>query len=67
MFNYQNDKNYIIDPLTCIIQLECRFKDKGTSINDNRITFNAILQNQRSNGDNRDDLIYIDPIKSLMV
>lgn len=74
IFNYQNDKNYIIDPLTCIIRLGMlHFKDTGTkiSINDNRITFNDphMLQGtiRWSNGDNRDDLhnLYRPIIKSL--
>ena len=33
IFNYQNEKNYIIDPLTCIIRLGMLyFKETGTKI-----------------------------------
>ena len=74
IFNTKNDKNYIIDPLTCIIRLSMLyFKETGTkiSINDNKIKFNEphMLQGtiRWSNGDNRDDLhnLYRPIIKSL--
>jgi hypothetical protein len=74
IFNNSNDKNYIIDPLTCIIRLAMlSYKEVGTkiSIADNKISFNEphLLQGtiRWSQGDNRDDLhnLYRPIIKAL--
>ena len=72
--NMSNDKNFIIDPLTCMIRLAMlSFKKHGTKISilDNKISFNepSLLQGtiRWSQGDNRDDLhnLYRPILKSL--
>lgn len=72
--NMNNDKNFIIDPLTCMIRLAMlSFKQPGTKISiiDNKISFNepSFLQGtiRWSQGDNRDDLhnLYRPILKSL--
>ena len=74
LFKVTNDKNFIIDPLTCMIRLSMlSFKDVGTkiSIADNKISFNEphVLQGpiRWSQGDNRDDLhnLYRPIVKAL--
>jgi hypothetical protein len=74
LFKVNNDKNFIIDPLTCMIRLAMlSFKDIGTKISiiDNKIAFNDphILQGplRWSQGDNRDDLhnLYRPIVKAL--
>ena len=74
LFKVTNDKNFIIDPLTCMIRLSMlSFKDIGTkiSIADNKISFNDphVLQGpiRWSQGDNRDDLhnLYRPIVKAL--
>ena len=74
LFKVNNDKNFIIDPLTCMIRLAMlSFKESGTKISiiDNKIAFNDphILQGplRWSQGDNRDDLhnLYRPIVKAL--
>ena len=74
LFKVNNDKNFIIDPLTCMIRLAMlSFKESGTKISifDNKISFNEphLLQGpiRWSQGDNRDDLhnLYRPIIKAL--
>ena len=74
LFKVTNDKNFIIDPLTCMIRLSMlSFKEIGTKIiiKDNKISFNEphVLQGpiRWSQGDNRDDLhnLYRPIVKAL--
>ena len=73
LLNNKKEKNYILDPMTCIIRLSLlSFKEKGTkiSISDNQITYHDpnIIQGpiRWSNGDNREDLhnLYYPILKS---
>ena len=70
-FFKETDKNFILDPLSCVIRLAIlSFKPSGTkiSITRNKISYNepSILQGtiRWSQGDNRDDLHNIyNPLK----
>lgn len=73
LLNNKKEKNYILDPMTCIIRLSLlTFKDKGTkiSISDNQISYHDpnIIQGpiRWTNGDNREDLhnLYYPILKS---
>ena len=75
VFYYKQEKNMVLDPLTCIIRLAIlSFKPPGTkiSINNNRITYcePGILQGtfRLAYGDNREDLHNIyNPIKKATI
>ena len=73
LINNKKEKNYILDPMTCIIRISIlSFKTKGTkiSISDNQISYHepTIIQGplRWSNGDNREDLhnLYYPILKS---
>jgi hypothetical protein len=73
LLNNKKQKNYILDPMTCIIRLSIlSFKNKGTkiSISDNQISYHepTLIQGpiRWTNGDNREDLhnLYYPILKS---
>ena len=75
IFSKPNEKNFIIDPFTCMVRLAVlSFKPIGTkiSVNDNKIAFcePGLFQGplRWSKGDNRDDLHNLFfPIKKAML